>query len=152
MIEGISRSALRRAVAPGLAALMMLAVPGCVRETGYGGVNDAVYYQKQGPPPWAPAHGYRHKHPGGALLIYDAGLGSYLVGGHPGCYFHSGRFYCSRGKAWKAGPDLGGPWTVVSLSQLPPGIAKKWGAANAPGQYDGKHGGKHGHAHGHKKF
>jgi len=134
---GFMTGGLRLTVASALAAAVALTVPGCIRETYYRGTNDAVYVQKQGPPPWAPAHGYRRKHPGGALLVYDAGLGCYAVEGHPSCYFQGNRFYCRRGGAWSGGPSLGGPWTVVSLQQLPPGLAKKWGAGPPPGHAEG---------------
>ena len=138
--------AARRAIAPALAAMVAFAVTACVHESPYRGVGNAVYVQKQGPPPWAPAHGYRHKHADGVLLVYDAGLGSYRVDGRPGCYFHGGRYFCHRDGLWNAGPGISGPWTVVSVDRLPPGIAKKWGAGKQVKHRGHKHG--HGNQHG----
>ena len=34
-----------------------------------------VVVTKTGPPPHAPAHGYRHKHPDGVVLVYKSNLG-----------------------------------------------------------------------------
>lgn len=149
MDERLRRGGPGRTGAPILAALLGLALAGCVHESPYRGVNNALYTEKQGPPPWAPAHGYRYKHAGGALLVYDAGLGTYRVEGRPDCYFYGSRFFCRRGGAWNAGPALGGPWTVISVDKLPPGIAKKWGAGPAKGHHKNKHDGKEGHGHGH---
>ncbi|MFQ5585276.1 MAG: hypothetical protein ACE5GF_00390, partial [Thermodesulfobacteriota bacterium] len=48
-----------------------------------------VKSKKHGPPPHAPAHGYRHKHRHGVELMFDGGLGVYIAVGLSGIYFHN---------------------------------------------------------------
>jgi hypothetical protein len=73
---------------------------------------------KSGPPPHAPAHGYRHKH-GRVVLVYDAGIDVYVVEGHKGYYYCRDRFYRVRGGNWQASFDFGGPWRTVPDTHLP---------------------------------
>lgn len=106
----------RRRVTAGLIAAGGLAVlAGC------------AYYRPGGPPPHAPAHGYRRRHRG-AELVYDSGLGVYLVAGHPGIYFHDGYYYRVLDGAWRLSVDLGGPWRPTDFRRVPPGLRKKHGA------------------------
>ncbi|MDX1648534.1 MAG: hypothetical protein R3263_01650 [Myxococcota bacterium] len=79
-----------------------------------------------GPPPHAPAHGYRHHH-AGHELVFDAHRGVYVVVGVPDLYFRDGRFYRHRGGTWERAAETGGPWSRVSKGALPPGLAKKGG-------------------------
>jgi hypothetical protein len=75
-----------------------------------------------GPPPHAPAHGYRHKHGDGAELVYDAGLDVYLVVGMKGRYYREGNYYCRRGNEWLLSSSLRGPWKIVGKSHVPAGL------------------------------
>jgi hypothetical protein len=145
----LSRIGAGRACALALAALVALAAPGCVYDSYYPGTRQVVYVPEQGPPPWAPAHGYRRKHADGVVLVYDKGLDGYRVDGYPDCYFYGNRFYCRRGNVWNTGPHIRGPWTVVSVRNLPPGLARKWGAQAQKDHGDRDHGHGHGHGHGH---
>ena len=86
-----------------------------------------------GPPPWAPAHGYRRNHASGVTLVYDTGLGAYVVAGMPGYYYIDDRFYRSVTGAWQISVQLDGPWQSVGGRGLPPGLAKKGGYAVPPG-------------------
>jgi len=73
-----------------------------------------------GPPPHAPAHGYRMKHAGdGVQLVYDAGLRVYVVAHTNNRYFYNGHYYCRRGKRWVAADRLSGPWTVAVARDFP---------------------------------
>jgi hypothetical protein len=73
----------------------------------------------KGPPPHAPAHGYRHKH-GGADLVFDKELGVYIVLGHKETYCDGHRFYRRRGKVWQVTATLGrGVWVSVSSADVP---------------------------------
>ena len=76
------------AIATLLAGLLALA--GCVHVHEHD--HKHKHEQKGGPPPWAPAHGYRHKHHG-ADLVFDAHIGVYVVVGHPHVYFHDGHYF-----------------------------------------------------------
>ncbi len=87
----------------------------------------------QGPPPHAPAHGYRHKHQG-VDLVYDSGRGVYVVVELPNHFYFEGHFYRHRGDRWEIGVNVGGPWKVVAEESLPKGLrSKKKGKAKPKG-------------------
>jgi hypothetical protein len=90
--------------------------------------------QRGGPPPWAPAHGYRHKHPHGVELVFDSGLGVYVVLGHPGCYFYRDRFLRYDDGYWRATLDLKGSWVVVRAEEVPAGLRGKHAKKMHPGR------------------
>jgi hypothetical protein len=92
-----------------------------------------VVVVKQGPPPHAPAHGYRHKH-GQTELAYDSGLQVYVVVGHKDCYFQDRTYFRLVSGSWETSLSFGGPWTPAPAKSLPPGLAKKYG--HAPGKKD----------------
>jgi hypothetical protein len=73
---------------------------------------------KKGPPPHAPAHGYRHKH-GDVVLVYESSLGVYIVHGYQGHYFSDGNYYRSHKGAWQISVDFGGPWKKISETKVP---------------------------------
>jgi hypothetical protein len=77
-----------------------------------------------GPPPHAPAHGYRHKHADGVVLVYDAGMKVYLVTSASDRYYWKGNYYRRRGGQWQLSTSLQGPWKVASKSKLPAGFKK----------------------------
>ncbi len=81
-------------------------------------------HEGYGPPPHAPAHGYRAKYHGHDLM-YDAGLGVYIVVGLPHIYFHDGLYYRFDHDEWYYSdrPDHG--WKKSGKSKIPPGLAKK---------------------------
>ncbi|MEJ2719691.1 MAG: hypothetical protein P8181_00940 [bacterium] len=76
---------------------------------------------KHGPPPHAPAHGYRHKHEN-VVLVFQANLGVYAVDGHQGYYYHEGEFYRLHKGKWQTGAHFNGPWKKTSVSKLPKGL------------------------------
>jgi len=84
---------------------------------------------RHGPPPHAPAHGYRHKYHG-VELVYDWGHGVYVVVGFPSHYFYEGHFYRFQGDQWEMSVEIGGPWKSVSGASLPPGLQAE-GQTNA---------------------
>ncbi|MBC8208216.1 MAG: hypothetical protein H8E79_03480 [Desulfobulbaceae bacterium] len=85
-------------------------------------------YKKQGPPPHAPAHGYRQKHHHGVDLKFDAGLGAYLVVKFPGIYFHNGLYSRISPKgAWLVAPRFDGPWRVAVKGDVPQKLKKNKG-------------------------
>jgi len=87
-----------------------------------------------GPPPHAPAHGYRHRLPDGVELVYDAGLGVYVVIGYPDYYFLDGRYYRYFDNDWLSGPGVAGPWVRPSSAAVPPGLRKKGPGWRPPGR------------------
>jgi hypothetical protein len=93
--------------------------------------------REPGPPPWAPAHGYRHKHAQGMELVYDAQLGVYVVVGRDGLHFRHDRFYRWHAETWRVSWRADGPWRTTESHRLPPGLRK---------QHAKKHGKKKHHA------
>lgn len=106
-----------------------LALASCGTTTvRYGGGSAQPAMKKQGPPPHAPAHGYRHKH-GDVNLVFKSDLGVYLVDGHSGHYFSEGSYYRSHKGSWQISAHFEGPWSSVSKSKLPKGLQKQHGKA-----------------------
>jgi hypothetical protein len=106
-----------------LAALCLLALApaGCLVVQHGSSTSTSTH----GPPPWAPAHGYRTKHPSGVDLVYDAGLGVYFVAQLPGVYFHGDRFYRQVNGGWGIAGGPGGPWLAVAERDIPPGLQRQ---------------------------
>ena len=83
-----------------------------------------VHSRGHGPPPHAPAHGYRRKHYG-ADIIYDSAWGVYVVVGLPSHYYHEGHYYRHQKTHWEAAAHINGPWKAVSYEGLPQGVRGK---------------------------
>jgi len=86
---------------------------------------------RTGPPAHAPAHGYRRKYISGVELVFDSGLGVYVVVGHPDHYYHDGYFYRLHGGLWEMSLSLDGHWKVASEKSLPAGLRVKVKANNS---------------------
>ncbi len=126
------RDFVRRFLVSGLgAALGLLVLNG----------RGAALAQGRGPPPRAPAHGYRHKHPSGAELIFDGDIGAYLVVGLVDLFFRDGRFYRFLNGSWTASAGLGGPWNRLSAGAVPAGLLGKFSGARPPAKRGGGGGG-----------
>ncbi len=100
-----------------------------------------------GPPDHAPAHGYRKKHHHHDVeLVYDSGLGVYLVAGHNGLYFHADYFYrMDEGGSWRVSVNLNGPWELAADRNVPSGLhkhGKSKGKSNSQGKGKGNSQGK----------
>jgi hypothetical protein len=100
-----------------------------------------------GPPPWAPAHGYRRKyehayqHRDSTVdLVFDSGLGVYIVVGIPNYYYWNGTYVRLNGTSWSRAPYLDARWTPCSEDELPGNLRSK--------TVKGKKGKSHGHGHG----
>ncbi len=85
----------------------------------------AVRSAQTGPPPHAPAHGYRHKHHG-VDLVFEASLAMYVVSGHRDHYYLDGTYYRLRNSEWQVSTGLDGPWKSKSKKKVPPGLQKKY--------------------------
>ncbi len=79
-----------------------------------------------GPPPWAPAHGYRrkhqrayHGHSGTVDLVFDSGLGVYVVVGIPNYYYWDGVYLRLSAGQWLRAPYLDAPWAPCPPDRLP---------------------------------
>lgn len=77
-----------------------------------------------GPPPHAPAHGHRAKHPDGVEVVYDSGSGVYVVVGFPDHYYCNGHYYRFHDDNWQVSVRIDGVWEFVADRDLPPGLRK----------------------------
>ena len=113
-----------------------------------------------GPPPWAPAHGYRRKHQRAYQsreqtvdLVFDRNVGVYVVVGIPNYYYWNGVYVrLDAGRWWRA-PYLDARWEPCPADALPGGLRDKpvrkyQGPPKGHGR-DDDHGRGHGHGHGH---
>ena len=94
-------------------------------------------YKKKGPPPHAPAHGYRHKHHDGHDLEFDTGLGAYIVLNIPDTYYANDLYMkMSTDGKWMVSTTLGGGWRVAAGTEIPP---KLWHHGYNEKSQKGKH-------------
>lgn len=88
-------------------------------------VDPEIKEMHTGPPPHAPAHGYRHKHSGGGELVYKSDIGVYVVVGYPDYYFHKDKYYRLNDGSWEVSLNIKKDWAPVSDKKLPSGLRKK---------------------------
>lgn len=84
----------------------------------YPGPVEPNVHRGHGPPPHAPAHGYRAKQRGHDLR-FDSRLGVYLVVGLPGVYWSDGWFYRQVRDRWQRCDDGDGPWNDARWGDVP---------------------------------
>ncbi len=99
-----------------------------------------------GPPPHAPAHGYRHRlnHHGGVQISFDSGIGVYVVAGHSDVFFWDDHFYRWHDSGWQTSAGLDRGWIQVATAKLPGHLARKH-AARGHGHSRKHHPAKRGH-------
>jgi hypothetical protein len=97
-----------------------------------------------GPPPHAPAHGHHHTHHHGVELVFDSGLGAYVVVGYPSYFYYDGVFLRFDNGLWQASVSLQGPWRSRSLKSVPPGLRAKRSAKGKKHPGRGRGPAKHG--------
>ena len=93
--------------------------------------------QGYGPPPHAPAHGYRHKYQN-HYLEYDSHLGVYLIIGVPNTYFIDGIYYRESEQSWHASHYIDRDWKEYHAENLPPGLYKKYKSRGKSYKHDDK--------------
>lgn len=102
-----------------------------------------------GPPPHAPAHGYRRRHPSGVSLEFNAPLGVYAVVGLPGIYFSDGVFLRISDGVWYRSDNPRRGWRYARGYGVPPGLARRYGRGHAPRRHRRReHERGHGRGHG----
>ena len=104
-------------------------------------------YSRGGPPPHAPAHGYRHKHYNHDL-VFDSGLGVYVVLGRPDYYFWDNRYFRYHDGYWQFAADLDGRW-YHDDGHVPRRLYQSKGGGGGPGK--GARGNGPGRDNGHGK-
>jgi hypothetical protein len=128
-------------------SLALLALVGC--GGGYSAnegvvVNEGVIHEG-GPPPHAPAYGYRYHHPHDhVLLIYEPDLALYRVSGYRSYYFRDGTYYRLRSGSWYRASRIHGNWAAVNYQSIPSGLQHKYKApkeakSKPPGMHAKKH-------------
>lgn len=90
-----------------------------------------------GPPPHAPAHGYRQKHHGHELE-YDSDLGVYIVIGLASLYFIDGVYYKISNDNWFSSDRPDGGWHAYNNNVLPGKLYNKHGNKKARGKEKSK--------------
>jgi len=96
----------------------IIVLTGCIDTAGvrYDDSDRSTY--KSGPPPHAPAHGYRHKHHK-KDMSYDSGLGAYVVIGKSEVYFDDGLYFRYRNGDWQASVNLDNGWYDTNKKVVP---------------------------------
>jgi hypothetical protein len=97
----------------------------------------AAVWRGHGPPPHAPAHGYRAKNQQDVQLMFDSRLGVYIVLDLPGVYFWSDVYYRQAKEGWERCDRLDGGWIAVADTSLPPGLRDKKAASRGKARGDG---------------
>ncbi len=124
----------------------LAALPGCVHPHHPRGHRSPAppAVHEPGPPPHAPAHGYRHKHrENGAELAFDSRLGLYAVVGWEDHFFSEGHFYRLVDSIWQVSVRIDGGWVTARSTALPKGLAAKPAKARARGKSKRAHPAKH---------
>jgi hypothetical protein len=111
----------------------------CVVVDPAGGPRPSAAVRGPGPPPHAPAHGYRAQHRD-RDLVYDAGVGAYVVVGFPDLWFFDGSFVRWSGARWEVGAEATGPWRVAPLSAVPVKLRDRHHPHGGPPGQTRKHG------------
>ncbi len=93
---------------------------GCVMMDDYDDHHHDRSYHKQGPPPHAPAHGYRHKHHDGHDLEYDSDIDVYIVVRVPDTYYSDDLYIrMSSDGRWIVSSHLDGGWHLADRDDVP---------------------------------
>lgn len=103
------------------AALLTVTVSGCATRASVGyGDHDRHYHG--GPPPHAPAHGYRAKHHHHDM-VYDSRLGAYVVLGYDDYYYNDGWYFRYHDGFWQINADLRDrDWRDADHYRVPEGL------------------------------
>jgi hypothetical protein len=78
--------------------------------------------KRHGPPPHAPAHGYRAKTGEGLAIVYDSKLRVYVVVDVLNHYYHNGFYYRFNGGRWEVSAKFHGSWQVAAEYKVPTGL------------------------------
>ena len=139
---------MRRSLSALCTLIALAAFPGCIHQHHHRAHRAPVPVARSqhGPPPHAPAHGYRHKHHDhGVELVFNSEIGVYAVVGRRDHYFYDDHFYRLVEAGWVVSGRLDRGWVRIEPKKLPKGLRNKW--RKAKGRGNGKHGhpAKHGY-------
>ena len=99
---------------------------------------------QKGPPPHAPAYGYRAKHDrDDVVLVYDRKLEVYIVSGSPDCYYTGGQYFRFHDGSWEWSVSINTGWKFVAdYREVPSSLCTKHGRGKS---HKEKGKGKHKH-------
>jgi hypothetical protein len=98
-------------------------ISACGGSVSYSNAETAEITEVQhGPPPHAPAHGYRYKHHNGEELVYRSDIGVYVVVGYTDYYYDRDMYYRLNNDSWETSLSIEGKWKHVSNKKLPKGL------------------------------
>jgi hypothetical protein len=102
-------------------AMLSLGLAGCGDRHSVRYADDGRYY-RDGPPPHAPAHGYRAKHHHHDM-IYDSRLGAYVVLGYDNYYYNDGWYFRYVDGFWQINVNLDDrDWRQADYYRVPEGL------------------------------
>lgn len=112
--------------------MAMLITTGCAQR---GPIYGDGGYQRGGPPPHAPAHGYRHKQKNHQMR-YDSALGVYVLLDLIDHYYFDDRYYRYRGGDWQYARELEGDrWRDADRRSIPEQLYRQYSHnAERPGR------------------
>ena len=128
-------------------AASLLALSGCIHVHEHEQVYEPEPEHEHGggPPPWAPAHGYRRHHHG-AELVFDAEIGVYVVVGHPHVYFFDDHYFRRVSSHWERCRNFEkAHWKIVDVAYVPAPLMEHYakhpkhhgkGKGNGPAKHD----------------
>lgn len=70
------------------------------------------------PPPYAPAHGYRHHHHNHEL-VFDSRFGAYVIINNPGLYFYGDHYIRFYNDSWQITTRLEDTWQPARQNDIP---------------------------------
>jgi hypothetical protein len=115
-------------------AAALAAGAGCADRHPRSGDYDSGPGRGYGPPPHAPAHGYRHKYQD-RDLEFDSNLGVYVVIDMPALFWLDGWYFRRLGDRWQRSQRWDGPWYDSRWEEVPPRLRGADG--KGPGQNKG---------------
>jgi hypothetical protein len=120
-----------------LLALPIALLVGCVGSTAVRYDSHPHYeysdvYYRTGPPPHAPAHGYRH-HYHNHDMIYDSGIRAYIIVGMPDYYYDNGFYFRYSNIGWQFSGSLNDGWKVTDERRVPRTL---WNTRSKKQHYD----------------
>lgn len=108
-----------------VAALTVVGFTGCIHH--HHPAPTPVVVQKAGPPPHAPAHGYRrHHHRDGVDLVFDSHAGVYVVVGWDHHFYSGESYFRFAHGVWETSADLRSGWRAVEVRRVPVGLRGRY--------------------------
>ncbi len=101
-----------------IALLMGCAGSTAVRYDSHPHYEHSDVHYRSGPPPYAPAHGYRH-HYHNHDMIYDSGIRAYIIVGLADYYYDNGYYFRYSNQRWQSSGRLDGGWNVTDEHRVP---------------------------------